>query len=297
MANKAVLGVAATALAGYKLHELAKGYAVERELKKEEDERELLQEAWRERTQQQSMDDVYGDVGQAQLIEKILRCFRREVMEKLGEVAKAAHSERGTGLSLPYLGHAGADMPNLPEEVLLGVALAFGHERLINELLEDIELRPGSAVARLTPPTLRLVDNFLSDTAKTSLLPDNKPSVSAESVGEAHKLLRELCRSGDARIRPYELEGNLRDGSMRAQLDAIRSCTAALGLHAYPQHAFKASRVKPNSTHIYYKLTADWKKSWKGTEEILCVIRRAISPSQRGLSEADLPLSPPPIAV
>ena len=36
MANKAVLGVAATALAGYKLHELAKGYAVERELKKEE---------------------------------------------------------------------------------------------------------------------------------------------------------------------------------------------------------------------------------------------------------------------
>ena len=44
MANKAVLGVAATALAGYKLHELAKGYAVERELKKEEDERELLQE-------------------------------------------------------------------------------------------------------------------------------------------------------------------------------------------------------------------------------------------------------------
>ena len=278
MANKAVVGVAATALVGYKLTELAKGRALERERKKEEDERKLRNEAWLERAQQQSREDFYGDASQSQFVERLLGCFRREVLEHLGKRAKAAHGERGTGLALPYVGHARADTPNSPEEILLGVALAFGDERLINELLEDIELRPGCAVARLTPPTLCLVDAFLSSVvANTSLLPNSKPAVYAETIGAAREKLRWLINQRDACLIPYKLEGNHLDGSMRAQLDAIRSCAEALELHAYPKHAFK-KHVNQYATHMTYRLRYDWKRSWNGTEEILYVTEGARSP-------------------
>ena len=271
MANKAVLGVAAAAAAGYQLNEMVKSKAREREMQEEEEERERREEAWLEDAQKRNRSELelLGDAGQNQMLAKIKHQHLREVMEKLGERAKAAHGARGAGLALPYVGHAGDDTPNSPEEVLLGVALVNGDKRLLGELLEDIRLSPGVGVAQLTPPTLRLVDEFLSETVQMSLL-SNRPSKSnacatVKSLGSACTQLKALLGlRGDPHITSYELEG-VRDSSLSvyelailsvtqrcAQRDAIRACAEALGLHAYPEHVFK-HKLSPDKKRVTFK--------------------------------------------